>query len=721
MNRQITVYTLAFLALFSLACLFSYSPLDPSIHSTGTGSSVNNLFGLPGAHLAGLLIGIFGLGAFFFPVLLALAAWHAWRADPWTQWAVSGASGVSLVFFTSGLFGLLGERVYPLGREFFSGGITGSVLEKALAAPLGRAGTALLFSCFWTVAFLLASRLSLSTLFSGGGAAAAKAGKSAKKRLEMWRTRRDKSRRVAKRREASAALPAAPPRIRKTAPKPVQAVPEQRELVFDASSPGFKLPSSGLLDDPPKRPRSVDNESLKMQSRLIEKKLEDFGVYGKVIEVSPGPVITTYEYQPAEGVRVSRVINLSDDLAMALRAISIRIGMIPGKGAVGIEVPNQDRELVSFKEMAASPAFSKIKSKLGICLGKDIHGVPTVADLAKMPHLLIAGATGSGKSVALNAIIASLLYRATPDEVKFVMIDPKRIELSTYNGIPHLITPVVTDPKKATNALFWAVHEMERRYTAMEREKVRNLAQYNAKVAQPAREKEGKKGGGEGAEEAPRPLPYVVVVIDELADLMMVASRDVESALMRLAQMARAAGMHLILATQRPSVDVLTGTIKANFPTRVAFQVSSRIDSRTIIDGNGAEALLGNGDMLYMPPGVGRLQRIHGAFLSEGELRRVLDFVKKQRKPEYDPTVAEAVEKTESAEGGDETRDEKYDEAVAIVCETRQASISMLQRRLRVGYNRAARMIEMMEREGVVGPSDGVTPREVLARGFDEG
>jgi S-DNA-T family DNA segregation ATPase FtsK/SpoIIIE len=410
-------------------------------------------------------------------------------------------------------------------------------------------------------------------------------------------------------------------------------------------------------------------------------------------------------------VKINKVANLSDDLALALRAISIRIvAPIPGKAAIGIEVPNAVREMVKFKEVVASTAFEKSKSRLTICLGKDIVGNPVAAELDKMPHLLIAGATGAGKSVALNGMICSLLYKARPDEVKLIMVDPKRIELSNYDGIPHLITPVVTDAKKATNALYWAVREMERRYERLSERRARNIKQYNQKI-----EMEKPPTAGGDAEK----LPYIVIIIDELADLMMLASRDVEVALTRLAQMARAAGIHLFLATQRPSVDVLTGIIKANFPTRLTFQVSSKTDSRTIIDANGAENLLGSGDMLFLPPGTGKLQRIHGAFISEGELTRIVDFLKQQEKPEYDREVTEA-QVAESPNGdGEDDYDERYDEAVELVVRTRQASISMVQRHLRIGYNRAARIIEKMEREGVVGPSDGVKPREVLVSSFE--
>jgi len=432
-----------------------------------------------------------------------------------------------------------------------------------------------------------------------------------------------------------------------------------------------------------------------------------------VSTVLPGPVVTTFEYEPAPGVKITKIINLADDLSLALRAMSVRIvGPIPGKAAIGIEVANAERDLVRFKDIVTSEAFRRSRSKLTLCLGKDIVGDPVVTQLDKMPHLLIAGATGTGKSVGLNAMICSLLYKSTPDEVKMILIDPKRIELSPYNQIPHLITPVVSDAKKATNALFWAVKEMEKRYQLLADQNVRNIVQYNNKIKKIEKKEPKDKDKLEK-------LPYIVIIIDELADLMIVASRDVETSLMRLAQMARASGIHLILATQRPSVDVLTGIIKANFPTRLSFQVSSRTDSRTIIDTNGAESLLGNGDMLFLPPGVARLQRVHGAYISEPEVARITAFLKEQQSPDYIRQVTQS-QRTEEDARTPEDPDDRYDDAVALVTQTRQASISMVQRHLRVGYNRAARIIEMMEKEGVVGPADGSKPREVLVRGYDD-
>ncbi len=460
----------------------------------------------------------------------------------------------------------------------------------------------------------------------------------------------------------------------------------------------WKLPPLSLLEKNAQQEEEVDKEVYYQVSKQLEQKLKNFGVSGKVVGIAPGPVVTTYEYSPAAGVKINKITGLADDLALGLKAESVRVvGSVPGKAALGIEIPNIKRSVVYVRDLLASKECRENDNKLAIVLGLDVVGRPSIANLAKMPHLLIAGSTGSGKSVAINTIIASILYNATPEEVRMLMVDPKRIELSGYEGIPHLLHPVVVEPKMASRALMWAVREMERRYKLLEVAKVKSFDSYN-----------------EVSEEK---LPYIVIIVDELADLMMVASKDVEASIARLAQMARAAGMHLILATQRPSVDVLTGLIKANFPTRISFKVSSKIDSRTILDTSGAEHLLGSGDMLYLANGSSNLQRVHGAYISEAETEAIIEFLKTQGGASYDESVTAAVEEAETTgDEADEDYDERYDEAVNLVCESGQASISMVQRRLRVGYNRAARMIEMMEKEGVVGPADGSKAREVFAR-----
>jgi S-DNA-T family DNA segregation ATPase FtsK/SpoIIIE len=499
--------------------------------------------------------------------------------------------------------------------------------------------------------------------------------------------------------------------------------PEQEAFRFnDSSASGpFQLPDVSLFEPTPVGERSYDRDSLLMNSKILEKKLADFGVTGRVVRVHPGPVITMYEYEPAAGIKVNKIVNLTDDLTMALRAISIRIiAPLPGKSVVGIEVPNPQRETVYLREMLESESFRKSKSTLSVAMGKDIFGNSVTSDLAKMPHLLVAGSTGTGKSVFLNSFLCSLLCRATPNELKLLMIDPKMLELSIYDGIPHLIADVVTSPKRAAAALQGVVRKMEERYQMMSATGVRNIDQFNEKARKSLAAGEEsfqlklKPGQVEGDEIEWQELPYIVVVIDELADLMMTAAKDVEESLQRLAQMARAAGIHLVLATQRPSVDVLTGVIKANFPARVSFQVSSAIDSRTILDQKGADDLLGMGDMLFLPPGTAVLQRIHGPFVNETEVHGLVSFLKDQGRPIFDEDLVRADAEAENIETGGEDVDEMYDQAVAIVAQTRNASISYVQRRLKVGYNRAARIIEQMELEGMIGPQIGSKGREVL-------
>ncbi len=492
---------------------------------------------------------------------------------------------------------------------------------------------------------------------------------------------------------------------------------------------GYELPSLSLLDMPPAEHSQVDEAALERSARVLEQKLADFGVQGRVVEVQPGPVVTMYKFEPGSGIKVSQIVNLADDLSMALRAATVRIqAPVPGEAVVGIEVPNRKREKVYLREIMEAEEFTASRSQLTIALGKDISGRPVAADLALMPHLLIAGATGTGKSVSIHTMIASILFNATADDVRFILIDPKMLELSVYENIPHLLVPVVVDPQKAAAALLWATQEMETRYRMMREMGVRNIDGYNRalsaagkvvelKPANLVEEGTGPPAAEEGEPIKHRRLPKIVIIIDELADLLLSEGKTVERDITRLAQKARASGIHLLLATQRPSVDVLTGLIKANLPARISLQVTSRVDSRTILDSIGAERLLGAGDMLFLPPGSAKLRRLHGPFVSETEIRRVVDFLRAQGAPDYQMEILETkVPSDDGLEGDGGERDELYDEAVRIVLETNQASVSMIQRRLRIGYNRAARMVEEMEREGLVTPGDGMRPREVRAR-----
>jgi S-DNA-T family DNA segregation ATPase FtsK/SpoIIIE len=493
--------------------------------------------------------------------------------------------------------------------------------------------------------------------------------------------------------------------------------PAVGKLPFDASRrvnySDYALPPLEFLNEAPPHSEQADAELLRLATRLAEK-CKEFNVMGQIKHICPGPVVTTYEFKPDPGVKYSRVVSLVDDLCLALKAESVRIDRMPGKPHVGIEVPNPRRETIYLREVIESRAFRESPSKLTIALGKTIDGLNYVADLAKMPHLLIAGTTGAGKSVGVNALIVSILYRARPDEVKFILIDPKRLELGLYEEIPHLATPIITDPKPAARSLRWAVSEMERRYRELAGWGVRNIDGYNNEIMRRNLVKEYDESG-----EPWKPLPFIVIIIDELADLMMTSGREVEESITRLAQMARAVGIHLVLATQRPSVDVITGLIKANFPSRISFQVSSKVDSRTIIDTNGAEHLLGRGDMLFLPPGTSRLIRVHGAYIDETEIGRIVSHIKAQAAPAYDETITQSEEEVLGLEGGNGEHDELFEEALRICVEMKRASTSVLQRRLRIGYGRAAAILDIMEREGLIGQADGSRPRPVLGRAYE--
>jgi S-DNA-T family DNA segregation ATPase FtsK/SpoIIIE len=750
-RREVAGVLCLALALFLLLCFFSYNPYDPSFSYSpmSGGSVVDNLCGVVGSYSADALIRFLGASAVWLPVFLAVVAVRLFRKedDAFTLPAVGGF--FVLVFSTSGLLSIAVGYVRFRGAELSAGGVMGSASVEFLKSYLNTTGTLVLLVLLFLVALMVVADLSLVVL-SARFAAVAGGIRSRLGSFVLGKMERLEEKRLGKKVRPLKRAAGETAGEEERDVKPVPIILEEKPLPtaertkgrkggqaafeFIKTKEAFQRPPLTLLDDLPRRDTKVKKEGLIANARLLEQKLADFGVEGRVVEVKPGPLITTYELEPAPGVKLNRITNLSEDLAMALRAPSIRIAPITGKAVVGIEIPNEEREPVHLRDVLDHPAFLESRFRLPIALGEDIVGMPVVADLARMPHLLIAGTTGSGKSVSLNAMICSILFRSAPDEVKFLMIDPKRLELSGYEGIPHLLHPVVVDPKDAALVLKWAVVEMERLYRVIGESGVKSIEQYNRLV-----EKEGLtdrrpaqsgkpevlQEDGEASEayspagetvKVPRErLPYIVVVIDELADLMMVAQRNVEESLTRLAQMARAAGIHLILATQRPSVDVITGVIKANFPTRISFQVSSKVDSRTILDQLGAEQLLGSGDMLFLPPGTSRLSRIHGAYVSEKEIERVVGFIKMQGEPRYDDTILKCPEVL-NEEKKDEDFDEKYDEAVELVTDLGQASISLVQRYMKIGYNRAARIIERMEAEGVVGPSDGVKPRKVLAR-----
>jgi len=733
LKHEIIGILLIAVGVFLFLSLVSYHPMDPSFFSYTSSKvkEIHNWMGIVGAYLSGLLFQGFGFPSFLVSFVLVIFAFSFIFRWEWKYLSLKLTGWVVILIATSSLFGLWLSPLRIYNQDLLIGGFIGEIFSRNLVRYFNRPGATILLSVILILSFVLGTGISFISVVKHLGGAVQKLIEKIGTFKMVRKERAEREKKLVKKKQEKKEGKEITPTVvvEKPSPPPKkEEVVKQEAFEFLESSKAFQLPPISLLDAETEKRQKIGRDSLIMNSRILEKKLLDYGVEGKVVEVRPGPVITVYEFEPAPGVKVSRIVNLADDLALALSALSIRIvAPIPGKAVVGIEVPNTNRETVYLKEIIDSDSFRTFKSKLSFGLGKDISGEPFVVDLARMPHLLVAGSTGSGKSVSINAMICSILFKATPEEVRFLMIDPKMLELSDYEGIPHLLLPVVTNPKKAAAALKWLVEEMERRYTVLAEKGVRNIEHYHQRMEKELKEK-GKvykrkgdvlEGDEEKVMEPMERIPYIAVVIDELADLMMISSKDVEEAITRLAQMSRAVGIHLLLATQRPSVDVLTGIIKANFPARISFQVTSKVDSRTILDTIGAEHLLGAGDMLFLPPGSSKLTRIHGAFVSGAEIKRIVEFWKKQGKPSYlDPSILAEVKKGKEGAGGgeEEEYDEKYDEAVAFVAEIGQASISLIQRRFRVGYNRAARIVEKMELEGVVGPSDGVKPREVLVK-----
>jgi len=713
-KREIWGVIFLILTLIFVGSLLSYHTQDPLFwERAGAGLPAKNLFGPIGANLAGGLLLLLGFSSFWIIAILLYLSFSFFRGRFPSGVIWISISLVLLVLSFSALLCLYLPDGAPYRSTIISGGLVGLHIAGLGKKIFNYFGAYTLFLTIFVISFMVITRFSFGNLFKTIWSIFSNLAIYTK---EKWLKYAERRRRAKLRKKTVKKVDGGRKRQMTIVETPSQkpAEPKQEFLPFMNVIGNFKLPPLDLLDDIPKSSdKEIEKESLRMNALRLEGKLRDFGVEGEVVEIVPGPVITMYEFKPAPGVKISKVASLADDLALNLRASNIRIvAPIPGKSAIGIEIPNNKRRLVNLKEILSSQLFLDSSCRLTIALGMDIIGQPVITDLTKMPHLLVAGATGTGKSVSINAMINSVLFKASPEIVRFVMIDPKRIELAPYQDIPHLLHPVVTKPKEAARALRWAVEEMERRYTLLSDKGVRNIEAYNRKVA-----KDKGLSGPDISKRIEEHLPYIVIIIDELADLMMVSGREVEESLTRLAQMARAAGIHLILATQRPSVDVLTGIIKANFPTRISFQVSSRVDSRTILDSMGAEHLLGEGDMLFLPPGVAKLTRIHGAYVSEDEVKRVTSFLKEQMKPEYDSSIAAEISTEEDVEEVEGDKDEKYQEAVELVLQTGQASISFVQRKLRVGYNRAARMIEAMEKQGIVGQSDGIRPREVLRRG----
>jgi len=776
--NELIGFLLCVSALLLLLALVSYSPLDPSWNSASvlTGShAARNWIGVVGAYTADLTLQIFGVGAFLLVIFPATLGARWFRSSQVQSPLAKSLGAIWLMMFVPALLALLPGHlrwmhVIPIE------GLLGRVVGDFMIHYLNLVGAYIVCATVLAVALYLSTTFSFANIRLWAPTRFAfvtalwnrykdwqeeRAKKRQQKDLEQRRiskpvvkTQLIQSRPTQPAAQSVAAVSQAEPRrtgiermLEEEAPKPLPAaasggilaesVPAEVSEIADPEvteradsghkakttmpriAGGYKLPSSSLLQRPDEQ-QAVDADELKLLAQVLTEKYAEFDVHGQITQINPGPVVTTFEFKPEAGIKYSRITNLCDDLCLALKAESILIERMPGKSTVGVQVPNRQREIIFLRENIESQEFMGSKSKLTMAMGKDINGRIVTADLAGMPHLLIAGSTGSGKSVAINAMIMSILYKATPDQVRLILVDPKRLELGNYEGVPHLYTPIITEPKLAANALRNAVREMERRLKLLASKGVRNIDQYNKLFDQ------GETPSLFAEESDDKPIPYIVIIIDELADLMMLDSSNVEESITRLAQMARAVGIHLVLATQRPSVDVITGLIKANFPARVSFRVATKVDSRTILDANGAEALLGKGDMLYLPSGSARVHRLHAAFVTEKEIAAVVEFWKSQGMAEYQQKFLDAPkEEREPAigtndggpiEGSDGENDPMYNDAVKLVVEFGKASTSLLQRRLRIGYGRAAHLIDLMEQDGIVGAADGPKPREVLKR-----
>ncbi|HYM13766.1 MAG TPA: DNA translocase FtsK 4TM domain-containing protein [Bryobacterales bacterium] len=763
LNEVVGLLLLAAAVALGLS-LESYNPLDPSWNTATAWPRPQNLLGYPGAYTADLTFQLLGLAAFLIPLLLLALGWKWIRSE---EVEISKPIGAALLVSSACAALAVYPTAYLWKQTTEMGGLTGRILADDLLDVFNATGAVIAILIGATLSLYLLTTFSLARFGAWLGRRFAFAGRWRERWAGRWSAWREQRREAAalraeEKRQARAAaaaaraaaraaeagatpaarvtvekapaeqpahddappiVPLAPeqPPAREIAPEPAAARPARKAASAKAAAPTFTIPPTTLLDPPAGR-NPYDEEELKHTAVLIRSKLEEFNVRGGVTQINPGPVVTTFEYKPEAGVKYSRITNLAEDLCLGLQAESILIERIPGKSTVGIEVPNKRREVISLREIIESPEFQDSTSHLTISLGKDINGRIRVTNLEAMPHLLIAGSTGSGKSVLMNCLIMSILYKATPDEVRFIMVDPKRLELGLYEEVPHLLTPVITDLKKASYALRNATLEMERRLKLLATQGVRNIDQYNRKIRSRAY-KELTLFDQEEAEEPAEPLPYIVILIDELADLMLLEGNNVEESITRLAQMARAVGIHLVLATQRPSVDVITGLIKANFPARISFRVATRVDSRTILDSMGAEALLGRGDMLYSPPGSGRMIRVHGPYVSESEISSVVSFWKEQSEAVYENEYLAPPPKEEDRAAEEDAdaeyagaEDPMYEDAVRVVLEMGKASTSTLQRRLRLGYGRAARILDAMEKDGIIGPPDGPRPREVLKR-----